>query len=117
MVKHNVAGRKLGRPKDQRIALLRSLASSLILNERIVTTEAKAKETRSLAEKMVTFGKKGGLHQRRLALSEIPNPDVVEKVFSDLAPRYSSRSGGYTRIIKLNPRKGDAAPLAQIEFV
>ncbi len=117
MVKHNVAGRKLGRPKDQRIALLRSLATSLILNERIVTTEPKAKETRSLAEKMVTFGKKGDLHHRRLALSKIPNPDVVDKIFKDLAPRYSNRNGGYTRIIKLNPRKGDAAPQAQIEFV
>ncbi len=116
-MRHRVAGRKLGRPKDQRVALLRSLAAELILHERIVTTEAKAKETRGLAEKMITYGKKGSLHHRRLAAARIPNPGVVKKVFDDLAPRYSARQGGYTRITKLGRRKGDAAPLAQLELV
>ena len=117
MTRHRVAGRKLGRPTAQRRALLRSLASELITHERIVTTEAKAKEARSLAERMITYGKKGTLHHRRLALAQLPNKDIVKKVFDELAPRYKDRSGGYTRIIKLATRKGDAAPLAQLELV
>ena len=117
MVRHRVAFRKLGRPTGQRRALLRSLASELITHERIVTTEAKAKEARSLTEKIITYGKKGSLHHRRLALAELPNKVVVKKVFDELAPRYQDRPGGYTRIIKLATRKGDAAPLAQIELV
>ena len=117
MVRHRVAGRKLGRPTAQRIALLRSLASQLIIHERIITTEAKAKEARSFTEKMITYGKKGTLHHRRLATAKIPNKTVVRKIFDDLAPRYSNRAGGYTRIIKLGRRKGDAAPLAQLELV
>ena len=117
VARHRVTGRKLGRPKDLRVALLRSLASELILHEKIVTTEAKAKEARSITEKMITYGRKGTLHHRRLALAEVPNEDVVKKVFDELAPRYSGRAGGYTRIIKLAGRKGDAAPLAQLELV
>ena len=117
MVRHRVAGRKLGRPTAQRVALLRSLASQLIIHERIITTEAKAKEARSFAEKMITYGKKGTLHHRRLATAKIPDKTVVRKIFDDLAPRYSDRAGGYTRIIKLGRRKGDAAPLAQLELV
>lgn len=117
MVRHRVAGRKLGRATDQRIGLLRSLAAELIIHERIVTTEARAKETRGLAEKMITYGKKGTLHHRRLAVAKIPNKSVVKKVFDELAPRYASRPGGYTRIIKLGRRKGDAAFLAQLELV
>ena len=117
MVRHRVAGRKLGRPTSQRRALLRSLTSELITHERIITTVAKAKEARSLIERMITFGKKGSLHHRRLALAELPNKDVVKKLFDELASRYQDRSGGYTRIIKLHNRKGDAAPLAQLELV
>jgi len=117
VVRHRIAGRKLGRPTDQRTALLRSLTSELIIHEKIVTTEAKAKEARRLTERMITYGKKGTLHHRRLALSAIPNTGVVKKVFDDLASRYSDRAGGYTRIIKLALRKGDAAPTAQIELV
>jgi large subunit ribosomal protein L17 len=117
MVRHRVAGRKLGRPRDQRVALLRTLASELIIHEKIVTTQARAKEAQSLAEKMITYGKKGTLHHRRLALAELPNEGIVKKVFNDLAPRYFNRPGGYTRIIKLGTRKGDAAPLAQLELV
>lgn len=116
-MRHRVSGRKLGRPTGQRIALLRALAADLIIHERIVTTEARAKETRGMAEKMITYGKKGTLHHRRLAVAKIPNKKVVSKVFDDLATRYSGRPGGYTRITKLGHRKGDSAPLAQLELV
>ena len=117
MVVHRIAGKKLGRPKDQRRALLRSLASEIVRHERIVTTEAKASEARRVVERLITHGKKGTLHHRRLALAELPNKEVIKKVFDELAPKYSSRPGGYTRIIKLGPRKGDAAPTALIELV
>jgi large subunit ribosomal protein L17 len=117
MVVHRIAGKKLGRPKDQRRALLRSLASEIVRHERIVTTEAKASEARRVVERLITHGKKGTLHHRRLALAELPNKEVIKKVFDELAPKYSTRPGGYTRIIKLGPRKGDAAPTALIELV
>ncbi len=117
MASHRVAGRKLSRYKDQRRALLRGLTSELIQHERISTTLAKAKETRIVAEKLITHGKKGTLHHRRLALSQIPNKGVVTKVFDDLAERYAQRPGGYTRIIKLRPRQGDGAKMAVIELV
>jgi large subunit ribosomal protein L17 len=117
MVKHRIAGKKLGRPKDQRIALLRILASDLIRHERITTTEPKAVEAQRLVEKLITHGKEGSLHHRRIALSKVPNLAVVRKIFDDLASRYAGRPGGYTRIIKLGPRKGDAAPMALLELV
>jgi large subunit ribosomal protein L17 len=117
MVEHRIAGRKLGRPTDQRIALLRSLASEVIRHERIITTEAKAAEARKVVERLITYGKTGTLHHRRLALAKLPNKEVIKKVFDDLAPRYASRAGGYTRLIKLGPRKGDAAPMAMIELL
>jgi large subunit ribosomal protein L17 len=117
MAAHRVAGRKLSRPKDQRIALLRGLTAELVQHERITTTLAKAKETRVVAEKLITHGKKGSLHHRRLALSQVPNKKVVEKVFDELASRYAQRSGGYTRITKLGPRQGDGALMAVIELV
>lgn len=117
MPTHHVSGRKLSLYKDQRIALLRGLTSELVLHGRIVTTLPKAKETRVMAEKLITHGKNGSLHHRRLALAEVPNQDAVKKVFDDLGPRYATRPGGYTRIIKLGPRKGDAAPMAVIELV
>jgi len=117
MPTHRVAGRKLSRYRDQRIALLRGLAAELILHERITTTLPKAKETRVIAEKLITHGKKGSLHHRRLALAEVPNEDVVSKVFDTLGLRYATRPGGYTRIVKLGPRRGDAAPMALIELV
>lgn len=117
MPTHRVAGRKLSRYRDQRVALLRGLAAELILHERITTTLPKAKETRVITEKLITHGKKGSLHHRRLALAEVPNEDVVRKVFDNLGPRYATRPGGYTRIIKLGPRRGDAAPMALIELV
>ncbi|PKB78181.1 MAG: 50S ribosomal protein L17 [SAR202 cluster bacterium Io17-Chloro-G9] len=117
MASHRIAGRKLGRYRDQRIALLRGLAAELIKHERITTTLAKAKETRVVTEKLITYGKKGTLHHRRLALAKLPDKRVVKKVFDDVAPRYAERAGGYTRIIKLGPRQGDAAPMAMIELV
>jgi large subunit ribosomal protein L17 len=96
---------------------MRGLVSELINHERITTTLAKAKETRIVTEKLITHGKKGNLHHRRLALAQIPNKKVVEKVFDDVAPRYADRAGGYTRIVKLGPRQGDAAQMAVIELV
>jgi large subunit ribosomal protein L17 len=117
LVAHRIAGKKLGRPKDQRIALLRSLAGQVIRHERVITTRAKASETRRAVESLITYGKKGSLHHRRLAMARLPNKEVITKVFDDLAPRYVDRAGGYTRIIKLGYRKGDAAPMALIELV
>ncbi len=117
MASHRVAGRKLSRYKDQRKALMRGLTSELIQHERITTTLAKAKETRIVAEKLITHGKKGTLHHRRLALAQVPNKAVVKKVFDEVAPRYADRAGGYTRIIKLGRRQGDGAEIAVIELV
>ena len=117
MPSHRVAGRKLSRYKDQRKALLRGLTVDLIRHERITTTLAKAKETRIMAEKLITHGKKGSLHHRRIALRQVPNKSAVAKVFDELGPRYAARPGGYTRIIKLGPRQGDGASMAVIELV
>ena len=116
-MRHRVAGKKLSRPKDQRRALLRNLASDVIRHGRVITTEAKASETRKVVEKLITHSKKGGLHHRRLALAEVPNESVVKTVFDQLATRYADRPGGYTRITKLGSRKGDAAHMALIELV
>jgi large subunit ribosomal protein L17 len=116
-MRHNVAGRKLGRSSAHRKALYRNLVTDLLKHEKITTTEAKAKEIRSLAERMITLGKKGGLPSRRQALSFILDEKVTKKVFIELAPRYAERHGGYTRIIKLGPRVGDGAPMIQIELV
>lgn len=117
MPSHRVTGRRLSRYKDQRKALLRGLTADLIRHERITTTLPKAKETRVMAEKIITHGKKGTLHNRRIALSKLPHKDVVAKVFDELGPRYAERPGGYTRIIKLGPRQGDGAFMAVIELV
>ncbi len=117
MVAHRIAGKKLGRATDQRRALLRSLVSEVILHERVKTTEAKAVEARRYVERLITHGKKGTLHHRRLALAQVPNNEVVRKVFDVLALRFSARAGGYTRVIKLGARKGDAAQMALIELV
>jgi len=116
-MRHNVAGRKLGRATAHRRALFRNQVTSLLKHEKIITTEPKAKEVRSLTEKMITLGKKGGLHSYRQALSYITEKDVAEKVFTALAPRYKERPGGYTRMIKLEPRLGDGAPMVKLELV
>ena len=109
--------RKLGRPTDQRIAMLRNLVTSLLEHGKIETTVTRAKETRSLAEKMITLGKKNTLHTRRQALAFITKEDVVTKLFAEIAPKYAERSGGYTRIIKTYERRGDAALMSIIELV
>ncbi len=116
-MRHKVAGRKLGRPSDHRRAMYRNLVTDLLGYDKIITTEAKAKEVRSLAEKIITLGKKGGLHSRRQALSFILDEKVVDKIFTEVAPMYAERSGGYTRISKLGPRLGDGAPMVQLELV
>jgi len=116
-MRHNVAGRKLGRTTGHRRALYRNLVTDLLRYEKIVTSEPKAKEVRGLAEKMITLGKKGGLSAFRQALSYLYDKTVAEKVFSELATRYAERPGGYTRIIKLGPRLGDGAPMVQLSLV
>ena len=117
MASHRIAGRRLSRKKDQRKALMRSQAVSLLTNERIKTTLSKAKETRIMAEKLITYGKKGGLHNRRLAIKNLPNKVVIDKIFDNLADRYTDRNGGYTRITKQGTRHGDGAEMAIIELV
>lgn len=126
-----MAYRKLGRTSSQRKAMLRDLTTDLIINERIVTTETRAKEIRSTTEKMITLGKRGDLHARRQAAAYVrhevadvreENDKIVvetalQKLFGELASRYSERNGGYTRIIKTEPRRGDAAPMVIIELV
>ncbi|WP_057894811.1 50S ribosomal protein L17 [Lacticaseibacillus brantae] len=123
--------RKLGRTSSQRKAMLRDLTTDLLINERIVTTEARAKEIRSTTEKMITLGKHGDLHSRRQAAAFVRNEvadiredgdtvvvqSALQKLFSDIAPRYADRKGGYTRIMKTAPRRGDGAPMVIIELV
>jgi len=116
-MRHRVAGKKLGRPSGHRRAMYRNLVTDLLDHEKITTTEVKAKEVRSLAEKIITWGKKGGLHSSRQALSFLLDKRVADKVFAELAPRYAERPGGYTRITKLGPRLGDGAPMVQLELV
>ena len=116
-MRHLKAGRKLGRTSAHRKALFRNLVGALIQRERISTTLAKAKELRGKVEKTITLGKKGTLHARRQAFKLAPQKETVQKVFGALAERYAKRPGGYTRIIKIGPRKGDNAPMAFIELV
>ena len=109
--------RKLGRPTAHRKAMLRNLVTSLLREGRLITTVTRAKETRRMAEKMITLAKRGDLHARRQALAYIYDEDVVTKMFTELAPKYAERNGGYTRILKLGPRVGDGAERAIIELV
>ena len=109
--------RKFNMPTDQRIAMLRTLTTQLLEHGRIETTVTRAKEVRSTAEKMITLGKSNTLHSRRQALSYITKEDVVKKLFDDIAPKYAERQGGYTRIMRVGPRRGDAAEMALIELV
>jgi large subunit ribosomal protein L17 len=110
-------GRQFGRNSSHRKALFRNLVTSLLEHGRIETTEAKAKEIRGIAEKMITLGKRGDLHAKRLALAYIQSRDVVAKLFSEIGPRSAARNGGYTRVIKTRVRLGDSAPMAVIELV
>lgn len=116
-MRHQIAGRHLGRDTAQRRALFRSLVTQVLQHERIETTEAKAKAVRGDIEKMITLAKRGDVHSRRLALRTVTDKKVVEKLFDKLGPRYKDRNGGYTRIIRLGPRKGDAAEMVLLELV
>lgn len=113
---HRIAGRKLQRTSDHKKALLRNLVTSLVMNERLVTTEAKAKELRKLADRMITLGKKGDLASIRRAERVLRSKAAIGKLFKELAPLFENRKGGYTRIIKTAPRRGDHAPMAVIEW-
>ena len=112
-----MAYRKLGRDNSARKALLRGIVTSLFQHERIETTEAKAKELRKVADKMLTLAKRGDLHARRQVMAYMMDEDVVKKLFDEVAPKYKDRQGGYTRIIKAGVRQGDAAPMVIIELV
>jgi len=123
-MRHRVAGKKLGRSKDQRVALRRNLVKQLIEHERIQTTRTKADAVRGQAERLVTLAKLGNkagdakmVHARRLAAARLNDAAIVKKLFEDIAPRFDTRPGGYTRIIKLGPRRGDAAEMVILEFV
>jgi len=116
-MRHKVAGRKLSRSTSHRMALFRNLVTDLLRYDKVVTTEAKAREIQPLAENMITLGKQGDLHARRQALSFVEDKKVVDKMFAEIGPRYAQRQGGYTRLIKLGPRLGDGAPMAQLELV
>ncbi len=109
--------RKLGRDSSARKALFRSILTSFFEHGRIETTEAKAKEIRGLADQLITLAKRGDLAARRLAIARLADEDVVRKLFSEIAAKYTDRQGGYTRILKLGPRRGDAAPMVLLELV
>lgn len=123
-MRHQVAGYKLNRNKDQRTALRRILIGQLFKHERIRTTRAKADAVRGQAEKLISLAKRGNqageaqmVHARRLAAARLGNPQIVKKLFDDIAPRYTNRNGGYTRLLKLGPRQGDAAEMVLLELV
>ncbi len=116
-MRHNNGYRKLGRVSSHRRAMFRNMATSLLIHERIETTVPKAKELRSIVEKMITLGKHGDLHSRRLAASYLFDDEAVKKVFTEIAPRFKDRSGGYTRILRKGPRFGDGAEMAFLELV
>ena len=116
-MRHLKEGRKLNRTSSHRKALLRNLVTSLLEFEKIETTDAKAKELRKVADKMITWGKRGDLHARRQALGVINDKKIVQKLFNDIAPRFRERGGGYTRILKSGRRRGDNAPLSIIELI
>lgn len=116
-MRHRIAGRKLGRTTSHRWAMLRNLVTSLLEHEKVKTTDAKAKELRPLAEKMIGLGKRGNLHARRQVLTVVRKAEVVRKLFDTISPRYQSRNGGYTRIVKLGFRSGDGAPVSIVELV
>jgi large subunit ribosomal protein L17 len=116
-MRHRWGGRKLGRTTPHRSAMLRNMVTSLLEHERIETTDAKAKEVRRVAERMITLGKRGDLHARRQALRVVRSREVAAKLFDELAPRYAERAGGYTRVLKVGRRVGDAAPFSLVELV
>ena len=115
-MRHLKSGRKLNRSSSHRHAMWRNMVTSLLQHEHLQTTDAKAKELRRFVERMITLGKRGTLHARRQALSFVRSRSVVAKLFDDIAPRFNTRPGGYTRVTKLGTRRGDAAPLSLIEL-
>ena len=116
-MRHGNSGRKFSRRSDHRKAMFANMAASLIRHEQIVTTLPKAKDLRPIVEKLVTLGKRGDLHARRQAISELRDLDMVKKLFDTIGPRYKARAGGYTRVLKAGFRQGDSAAVAVIEFV
>ena len=116
-MRHQKAGKHLGRDSGNRMALYRNQTTDLLRHEKIVTTQAKADQVRGFTENMITLGKKGTVHHRRQAAAFVTSKDIVEKLFGELAPRYQERAGGYTRTTKLGPRKGDGAELVKLELV
>lgn len=116
-MRHLRAGKKFSRPTNQRVALYRALVGALFVHGKITTTEAKAKAIRPTAEKLITLAREPSVHHRRLAIADLPDKDAIESLFRDIGPKMKSRPGGYTRIVKLGPRFGDAAPMAIIELV
>jgi large subunit ribosomal protein L17 len=116
-MRHRISGRKLGRNASHRKAMFRNMVTSLFEHERVQTTDAKAKELRRVAEKLITLGKRGDLHARRLVLAYVRDKGVVAKLFDEISPRYAQRPGGYTRIIKVGERRGDGAPVSFLELV
>ena len=116
-MRHHKSGRKLGRDASHRKALYANLTGALIEHGRIKTTVAKAKEVRPVAEQMITLGRRGGVHARRQALKFLRSQDVVHKLFDDVGPRFKDREGGYSRIVRIGPRLGDAAEMAYLELV
>lgn len=116
-MRHMNSGRKLGRTSAHRTALFRNMATSLFRHERIETTDSKAKELRSFAEQLITLAKRGDLHARRQAYADIRDQEILAKLFGDIAGRFKTRPGGYTRITKSRIRKGDNAPISIIELV
>lgn len=116
-MRHAKKGRALGSDASHTQAILHGLARALFVNERIKTTEARAKEVRELVDRIIGWGKRGDVAARRLAMAELGDKALVHKIFADIAPRFAERDGGYTRILKLGPRKGDAAPMVILELV
>ena len=116
-MRHRVIGRKLGRRTEHREAMLQGIVGQLLRHERVTTTEAKAREVQRLPERVIVKGRGGSLHQRRQAMSLLTDKQAVAKLFEDIGPRYAERNGGYTRVTKLMPRKGDSAPMAMLELV
>jgi large subunit ribosomal protein L17 len=116
-MRHRKGNKKLGKPTDQRIALLRTLMVAFFSNQKIKTTDTRAKEVRKVAEKIITYAKEGSLSSRRQALKLLPNAEIIKSVFNDLAPRFVERNGGYTRLTKLGLRQGDAATISLLELV
>ena len=116
-MRHRVAQRKLGRPTDHRLAMIRNQITDLLRHERVRTTEARARELRREVEKVITLAKHNDIHHRRIAQTKVFDQKMVSKLFDELGPRFAARPGGYTRLVKLMPRKGDSAPMAQVELV